>query len=80
MIPDYVYQVQDVEQRLKSEWQKVQQGWQDSVAEGFNEGVMIPYLQNFRQYLTGEGLCGYGLEGLLQQMETHIQQMDSLTY
>jgi hypothetical protein len=78
-IPDFVRQVQDIEQRLKSEWQTVQQGWQDSVAEGFDSGVMVPYMRNFQQYVTGEGISGYGLEQLLQQMDTHLQQMDSLT-
>lgn len=78
-IPDFVHQVQDVEQRLKSEWQTVQQDWQDSVAEGFDNGVMVPYMKNFHQYVTGEGISGFGLERLLQQMDTHLQQMDSLT-
>jgi hypothetical protein len=78
-IPDFVPQVQDIERRLKSEWHTVQEGWQDSVAEGFNEGVMEPYVQNFHQYITGEGLDCYGLEQLLQQMDSHLQQMESLT-
>lgn len=78
-IPDFVHQVQEVEQKLQAEWQSVQAGWQDSVAERFNEGVMIPYMKNFRQYITGEGISGYGLEQLLQQMERHLQDMASLT-
>ncbi len=78
-IPDFVSQVQDVERKLKAEWQSVQEGWQDSVAEKFNEGVMVPYSKNFQQYITGEGITGYGLEQLLQQMERHLQDMASLT-
>lgn len=77
--PDFVAQVQDVERSLNAEWNGVQEGWQDSVAEGFNEGVMGPFLRNFRQYVTGEGLSGYGLDQLLQQMENHQQQMEMLT-
>lgn len=77
-IPDFVSQVQDVERKLKAEWQSVQEGWQDSVAERFNEGVMVPYSKNFQQYITGEGITGYGLEQLLQQMERHLQDMSSL--
>lgn len=77
--PDFVLQVQEVEQKLKAEWQSVQAGWQDCVAKGFNEGVMIPYSRNFRQYITGEGITGYGLEQLLRQMERHLQDMESLT-
>lgn len=76
--PNFVHQVQEVEERLESEWQTVRQGWRDSVAEGFNDGVMIPYMRNFQQYLTGEGISGYGLEQLLQQMERHMQEIDSL--
>lgn len=76
--PDFVRQVQEVEQRLNSEWQTVRGGWQDCVAERFNEGVMIPYSRNFQQYITGEGITGYGLEQLLQQMERHLQDMESL--
>lgn len=76
---DFVLQVNEVEQKLKTEWQSTQEGWQDSVAEGFNEGVMVPYLRNFRKYLSGEGIVGYGLEQLLQQMERHLQDMASLT-
>lgn len=78
-IPDFVHQVQEVEQKLHAEWQSVQAGWQDSVAERFKEGVMVPYTKNFRQYITGEGIGGYGLEQLLQQMERHLQDMASLT-
>ena len=78
-IPDFVRQVQEVEQKLKAEWQSVQGGWQDGVAERFNEGVMVPYSRNFRQYITGEGITGYGLEQLMRQMERHLQDMGSLT-
>lgn len=77
--PDFVLQVQEVEQKLKTEWQSVQAGWQDCVAERFNEGVMIPYSRNFRQYITGDCITGYGLEQLLRQMERHLQDMESLT-
>lgn len=78
-IPDFVLRVQQVEQNLKGEWQSVQQGWQDCVAEGFNSGVIEPYSRNFQQYVTGEGISGYGLEQLLQQMDRHLQEMESLT-
>lgn len=77
-IPNFVSQVQEVEQELRNEWQMVHSGWQDSVAEGFNAGVMEPYLRNFQQYITGEGINGYGLEQLLQQMDKHLQEMSSL--
>lgn len=77
-ITDFVLQVRDTERALAAEWQTVQQGWQDGVAEGFNNGVMIPYMRNFQQYLSGEGLSGYGLEQLLQQMDKHQQEMKSL--
>jgi len=77
--PDFVHQAQEVEQKLIAEWQSVQDGWQDIVAERFNEGVMIPYLRNFQQYVTGEGISGYGLEQLLQQMDRHLHEMSSLT-
>lgn len=76
---DFVQQVQEVEQQLKTEWQSLQEGWQDCVAVGFNEGVMVPYLKIFQQYLSGEGINGYGLEQLLQQMDKHLQDMASLT-
>ncbi len=77
-IPNFVSQVQEVERELKTEWNSVQEGWQDSVAEDFNERVMEPYMRNFPQYITGEGISGYGLEQLLQQMEKHIQEMNTL--
>lgn len=78
-IPDFVSQVHNIEQKLESEWQTVQQGWQDAVAQRFNDEVMAPYMLNFRQYITGNGISGYGLEQLLQQMNQHQQKMDSLT-
>lgn len=77
-IPDYVYQVQDVEQKLQAEWQSVQNSWQDCVAEGFNAGTMEPYMRNFQQYLTGDGISGLGLEQLLLQMDKHLNDMASL--
>lgn len=78
-IPNFVGQVQEIERNFNTEWQSVQEVWQDSVADGFNEGVIVPYTQNFRQYITGEGINGYGLERLLQQMSQHLQEMESLT-
>lgn len=78
-IPDFVNQVQAVERKLRAEWQTVHEGWQDSVAEGFKTGVMEPYMRNFQQYLTGQGIGGYGLEQLLQQMDRHTQEMTALT-
>ena len=78
-IPNFVGQVQEIERNFNTEWQSVQEVWQDSVADGFNEGVIVPYTQNFRQYITGEGINGYGLERLLQQMSQHLQEMESHT-
>ena len=75
----FVLQVNEVEQKMKTEWHSTLEGWQDSVAESFNEGVMMPLLKNYQQYLSGEGITGYGLEQLLQQMERHLQEMASLT-
>lgn len=77
-IPNYVNQVQSVEQKLTTMWGSVQEGWQDCVAEGFNEGVMEPYFKNFPHYLTGEGVKGYGLEQLLSLMDKHLQDMSLL--
>lgn len=76
--PNFVYQVQEVERDLEIEWQSVQQGWRDDVAERFNEKIMDPYMRVFRQYITGEGITGYGIEQLLQQMERHLQDMASI--
>lgn len=78
VIPDFVYQVQETEHDLNSEWQSVHAAWQDIVAEGFNEGTMEPYMRNFQQYLTGDGISGLGLEQLLIQMDKHLNDMASL--
>lgn len=77
-IPDYVSGVQDVEQKLKTEWLSVQDGWRDSVAERFREEIMEPYMRNYQQYISGDGFNGFGLEQLLQQMEKHLQDMASI--
>lgn len=76
--PNFVHQVQEVERNLKTEWQTVQEGWQDHVAVNFGEKMMEPYLRCFQQYITGEGISGYGLEQLLQQMDNHLREMNSL--
>ena len=78
-MPDFVFQIQEVERKLKAEWQSVQQGWKDRVAEGFDTGVMQPYIQNFQQYITGKGISGYGVEKLLSQMDKHLKDMAPLT-
>ncbi len=77
-IPDFALQVREVEQNLASEWQYVQSGWQDRVADSFCHGVMEPYMRNFQQYVTGEGINGYGIAQLVQQMERHLMDMDAL--
>lgn len=77
-MPDFALQVQEVERKLKAEWQLVQEDWQDNVAEGFNVGIMEPYMRNFQQYVTGDGISGYGVEQLVQRMEQYLQEMASL--
>lgn len=77
--PDFVHQVQEVERRFSSEWQIVQNGWQDSVAERFHQEAVESITRSLSQYISGIGLGGYGLERLLQQMDSHLQQMESLT-
>jgi hypothetical protein len=79
-VPDFVAQVQDVEKKLITEWQSVHDNWKDRVAEGFNDGVIEPYLHSFQQYITGDGINGLGLEQLLIQMKEHLEDMDSLLY
>lgn len=79
VIPDFVLQVQEVETDFMAEWQSVRANWKDAVAEGFDQGVIEPYTKNFHQYLTGEGITGYGLPQLLQQMSRHQQEMELLT-
>lgn len=76
--PNFALQVQETEKKLQSEWQTVREGWKDKVSEDFNIRVMEPYMRNFQQYVTGEGISGYGVEQLVQQMEKHMQDMDSV--
>lgn len=78
-IPDFVLQVQEVERNLKAKWQLVQEDWRDAAAESFNKDIMEPYSDNFRKYITGEGIKGYGLDKLVQQMDKHLQDMEKLT-
>ena len=78
-IPDFVLQIQEVERNLMAEWKLTQEDWRDNVAERFNEGVMEPYSRNFQQYITGDGIKGYGVDELMQQMDKHLQDMAQLT-
>lgn len=76
--PDFVQQVNSVEQKIRSEWQTVQEGWKDNVAAKFDNDNMQPFMLTFKKYVTGDGISGYGLEQLMQQMDRHQQDMDSL--
>lgn len=78
-IPDFVLQIQEVERNLKAHWQVVQEDWRDSAAESFKDDVMEPYTRNFHQFITGEGIKGYGVDKLLQQMDKHLQEMERLS-
>lgn len=78
-IPDFVLQIQEVERNLKAQWQLVQEDWRDSAAESFKNDIMEPYTRNFQQYITGEGIKGYGVDKLVQQMDKHLQDMERLT-
>ena len=78
-IPDFVLQVQEVERNLQAEWQLTQEDWRDHIAERFNNGVIEPYSENFQQYITGEGIKGYGVDQLMQQMDKHLHDMSTLT-
>ena len=77
--PDFVLQIQEVEHDLTAKWQEAQQVWRDNVAERFRTTIMEPYTHNFNQYLTGEGINGYGVADLMQHMNMHLQEMSSLT-
>lgn len=77
--PDFESQIQEAERALNAKWQIAKDNWRDQVAERFTTGVMEPYSKNFQQYLTGEGLNGYGVSDLMRQMENHLQEMSSLT-
>ena len=78
-IPDFVLQIQEAERNLKANWQVVQQDWRDATADSFYEGIMEPYCSNFQKYITGEGIRGYGVDKLMQQMDKHMQDMAKLT-
>lgn len=78
-IPDFTLQIQEVERNLKAEWQLVLEEWQDQVAKQFNSEIIEPYCSNFEKYITGEGLKGYGVDQLMQQMDKHLQEMSELT-
>ena len=77
--PDFVSQIKEVESNLNAQWQSTQDVWDDPVADRFRSGTMEPYSKNFQQYLTGEGINGYGIVELMHQMEKHLQEMSSLT-
>lgn len=77
--PDFALQVEEAESQLNAQWQEVLSNWHDHVAGSYQTEVMEPYMKNFRQYLSGEGINGYGLTSLLQQMDNHLQEMASLT-
>ncbi|MBQ9587152.1 MAG: hypothetical protein IJK36_06895 [Bacteroidales bacterium] len=76
--PDFVNKTREVQSLVEQQWLSVRQGWKDSVASGFNDGAMVPFLHFFDQYITGEGISGLGLEQLLSQMDNHLQEMNSL--
>lgn len=78
-IPDFVLQIQEAERNLKARWQVAQEDWRDASAESFQNDVMEPYCRNFQQYITGDGIKGYGVDQLMQQMDRHLQDMASLT-
>lgn len=78
-IPDFVLQVQEVERNLKARWQVVQQEWKGAASDSFNSDIIEPYCRNFHQYITGEGIKGYGIDRLMQQMDKHLQDMARLT-
>lgn len=78
-IPDFVLQIQEIERNLKAEWKLVQEDWRDEVAERFDSNVMKPYCKNFEQYITGDGISGYGVNDLMNQMDKHLQDMTALT-
>lgn len=78
-IPDFVLQIQEAERNLKARWQVAQEDWKDAAAESFNDGIIDPYCKNFHQYITGEGITGFGVDKLMQQMDKHLHDMADLT-
>ena len=78
-IPDFVLQIQEVERNLKAQWNLVQDDWRDGASESFMNDIMEPYNRNFQQYITGNGIKGYGVDQLVQQMDKHLQDMEKLT-
>ena len=74
---NFIQQVQVIERELRARWDSVHEGWQDSVTEGFSNGTMDSYMQNFSKYLDGYESC-YGLKYLINQMEKHLGDMEEL--
>lgn len=70
-IPNFADRVQEVEQKMESEWQSVQGVWRDSIAENFQQTHMEPYLHTFQKYIKS-------VEQLPQQMEKHREAMASI--
>jgi hypothetical protein len=78
-IPDFVLQIQEAERNLKAQWQVAQKDWRDESSANFNSGIVEPYCKNFHEYITGEGIRGYGVDKLMQQMDKHMKDMARLT-
>lgn len=78
-IPDFVLQIQEVERNIKAEWKVTHEDWQDESGQNFDEGIMQPYFLIFNQYITGDGIKGFGVDDLMKQMDKHLQEMEKLS-
>jgi len=76
---EFTLRVQEVEHDLNAKWQLAQEDWRDLAAEQFKTNIMEPYSRNFQQYISGEGISGYGLTELMLQIDKYLNEMSLLS-
>jgi hypothetical protein len=80
MIPDFVLQMQEIEQNLQSQCEATKNQWQDSVAKRFYNNFIEEYSEKTKSYLFGAiNMRGMGLDDLLKYIDCKQNEMKELS-
>lgn len=76
--PDFVSQIEEIQQRLSAQAESTKSNWQDSVAQRYFEEYIDQYDKSIRAFIHGDG-SGMGLKELLSFIEQKTQELSAIT-
>lgn len=81
---DIITRLEEVNNRISSEWDAASSLWHDGVSERFGETFVEPYKMAIKAILDGQcsfyvSIDGIGLRELMQKIDNSARELEALT-